>query len=255
MRLVTGTRLQSSWPQPLQLRLNTAMVLMSAGIVLAVVAMLLDKLAGATVITPSALMLFGGIALVLWTAIARHHPYPVFGVPNAITLTRTVIVCAMAGVAAAGLVVEWAWPMVVVASVALILDGFDGWAARRSGIASRFGARFDMEIDALCLLVLSAMVADLGKVGSFVLLIGLARYVFLAAGWLWPVLARPLPADRRRKTICVVQGVVLTVCLAPVVPPLLAIPAAVIALALLVYSFAVDTIWLINNRSVEEVSR
>ncbi|MEM8588487.1 MAG: CDP-alcohol phosphatidyltransferase family protein [Pseudomonadota bacterium] len=255
MRLVTGFRPQSSWPQPVQLRLNTAMILASAGIALAVVAMLLDKLAGTTLIAPSSLILFGGIAVVLGTAIARHHPYPVFGAPNAITLLRTVMVCAMAGILAAGFVAQWAWAMVVVASVALILDGFDGWAARRSGIQSRFGARFDMEIDALCLLVLSAMVADLGKVGGFVLLIGLARYLFIAAGWLWPVLARPLPDDRRRKTICVVQGVVLTVCLAPIIPPLLAVPAVIVALALLLYSFAVDTIWLIEHRHEGEVSR
>ena len=37
------------------------------------------------------------------------------------------------------------------------LDGVDGWLARRSGIASAFGARFDMEIDALLILVLAVL--------------------------------------------------------------------------------------------------
>lgn len=254
MRLVTGTRFGTAWPQPARLRFNTAMFLTSGGIALALVAMLLDGIAGSDLIAPSALILYGVIAIVLWAAIGRFHPYPVFGVPNAITLCRTVIVCVMAGIFVSGLVEQWAWPMVVVAAVALILDGFDGWAARRFAISSRFGARFDMEIDALCLLVLSAMVAELDEACSFVLAIGLARYLFLAAGWVWPTLARPLPPSGRRKAICVVQGVVLTVCLAPIVPVLVAVPAAAIALALLVYSFTVDTIWLVaNRRSVEEI--
>lgn len=255
MRLVTGSRERTTWPQPARLRLNTAMAVMSGGIVLAAVTVLLDSMVGTALIAPSSLILYGAIAIMLWVAIGRFHPYPMFGIPNAITLGRTVIVCAMAGILVDGQVGAWAWPMVVVASVALILDGFDGWAARRFAISSRFGARFDMEIDALCLLVLSAMVADLGKVGPYVLLVGLIRYGFVAAGWLWPILNRPLPSSGRRKTICVVQGVVLTVCLAPIIPPLLAVPAVLVSLGLLVYSFTVDTMWLMNSRRIEENAR
>ncbi|MEM7443448.1 MAG: CDP-alcohol phosphatidyltransferase family protein [Pseudomonadota bacterium] len=253
MRVAWGSRLKAGLPQPVELQVNTAMVLASAGIVLALVGMQLDRMAGSDLITWSSLALYGVIAVVMWSAIGRFHPYPMFGLPNVLTLSRTVIVCAMAGVLVAGLVAPWAWPMVVVASIALILDGFDGWAARRFAISSRFGARFDMEIDALCLLVLSVMVFDLGKVGPIVLLIGLARYGFVVAGWLWPALERPLPPSARRKTVCVVQGIVLTVCLAPIIPTWLATPAVLAALALLVYSFTVDTIWLVANRRLKEL--
>ena len=37
----------------------------------------------------------------------------------------------------------------------LALDGLDGWAARRQGLVSAFGARFDMEVDALLILALA----------------------------------------------------------------------------------------------------
>lgn len=48
---------------------------------------------------------------------------------------------------------------------------------------------------------------------------------------------------QRRKVICVVQGIVLVVCLAPVTrpAPATALAAASLLLLLLVYSFVVDT--------------
>src|SRR5262245_48079916 len=49
--------------------------------------------------------------------------------------------------------------LVLLAVVALVLDGVDGWIARRTGTVSEFGARFDMEVDAFLILVLSVYVA------------------------------------------------------------------------------------------------
>src|SRR6185437_12999615 len=65
---------------------------------------------------------------------------------------------------------------------ALVLAGVDGWAARRSGFASRFGARFDMESDALFVLALAALVYRTGQAGAWVLTLGAMRYIFVAAG-------------------------------------------------------------------------
>jgi phosphatidylglycerophosphate synthase len=41
----------------------------------------------------------------------------------------------------------------------LALDGLDGWLARRFGLASAYGARFDMEVDGFLILVLALLVA------------------------------------------------------------------------------------------------
>ena len=95
----------------------------------------------------------------------------------------------------------------VLACAATALDGVDGWLARRSGMSSAFGARFDMEVDALLILALSVLAWHHGKAGAWVLLSGLLRYVFLAAGWTWPRMQRPLPASRRRQAVCVIQVV------------------------------------------------
>ena len=57
------------------------------------------------------------------------------------------------------------------AAAALVLDAIDGWVARRTAIGS-LGARFDAEVDAFLILVLSIYVAR--PVGAWVLLIGAA---------------------------------------------------------------------------------
>ena len=57
----------------------------------------------------------------------------------------------------------------------------------------RSGSRFDMETDAALILVLAIFVWRNGKAGPWVLLSGLLRYIFVAAGWMWPWMARRWP--------------------------------------------------------------
>ncbi len=189
------------------------------------------------------------MAALLVRFLPRDLPPPGLGAANQITLVRATLIMPLAGLilqpappAAAAL-----WWIVAISTVALALDGVDGLVARRRGQETRFGARFDMELDAFLMLVLAVLVWRAGRVDAWVLLIGALRYLFVAAGRLWPPLTADLPDSLRRKAICVVQGVGLIVCLAPLVPPDLAARAATGALALLVYSFAVDVIWLIVN--------
>lgn len=164
------------------------------------------------------------------------------GAANRITLGRAVLVlpaCALA-VRTDALSDGAAWWVVGLSTAGLILDGVDGYVARRTRTASAFGARFDMELDAFLMLGLSILVWLRGAVGAWVLLIGTLRYLFVFAGRIWPILRGELAASHRRKTICVVQGIALLVGLAPVVRGTLIGPVAAGALVLLVYSFAVD---------------
>ena len=140
------------------------------------------------------------------------------------------------------------WWIIGVSTLALVLDGVDGWAARRTRTASAFGARFDMELDAFLLLALSVLVWRSGRTGPWVVLIGAMRYVFVAAGWLWPALQAELPPSQRRKVVCVVQGAALLVGLGPFVPAGVASLTAALALTLLTYSFGVDVWWLLAKR-------
>ena len=73
-----------------------------------------------------------------------------------------------------------------------------------------------MEVDAFLILVLSVYVAR--SVGPWVLAIGVARYAFVVAGWLLPWLREPLPPRYWRKVVAAIQGIVLTVAAADVLP-------------------------------------
>jgi phosphatidylglycerophosphate synthase len=126
----------------------------------------------------------------------------------------------------------------------LLLDGVDGWLARRTGTASAFGARFDLETDALLIAVLALLLWQAQKAGLWVLGAGALRYVFMGAGYLLPWLRRPLPYSRRRQTVCVVQTAAFIVALSPLVSTRWAALPAGVGLLLLTASFAVDTLWL-----------
>ena len=57
--------------------------------------------------------------------------------------------------------------LVTLTVVALALDAVDGWIVRRTGTATPLGARFDGEVDAFLILVLSVYVArSAGVVGA-----------------------------------------------------------------------------------------
>ena len=172
------------------------------------------------------------------------------GTANRVTLGRASLVLPVSTLAVPPTLITDAicWWIIAVSTVAMILDGVDGWIARRTQTGTNFGSRFDMELDAFLMLALSVLVWRSTQVGPWVLLIGSLRYVFVAGGWVWPALQAALPPSRRRKTICVVQSVMLLVCLGPIIPGALASSAAAGALAILVYSFAVDTRWLLAGR-------
>src|SRR5690606_5041146 len=136
------------------------------------------------------------------------------------------------------------WFAISAAGCALLLDGIDGSLARRFRGSSPFGARFDMETDAITTVVLATLVWRFDKAGAWVLLSGLLRYAFVAAGREWPWLRAPLPPSKRRQAICVVQIGALLVCLAPFVSAGQSERIAALALVLLGGSFAIATLWL-----------
>lgn len=166
-----------------------------------------------------------------------------FGPANRVTLARATLVGGVTALVADS--VERPAPvtvLVVLATVALVLDAVDGQIARRTGTATPLGARFDMEVDAFLILVLSVFVA--GLLGWWVLAIGAMRYAFVVAARVLPWLRPPLPPSLARKTVAAVQGIVLVVACAPIVPRPLAVASVGLALILLGWSFGRDVRWL-----------
>ena len=195
-----------------------------------------------------ALAAFALGAALLAPLLPGHRPFDRIGPANVVTLFRALLAALLAGFLGAGHAGELVPVILALAILALALDGLDGWLARRSRMASAFGARFDMETDAVLLLVLCALAWQLGKAGPWILAAGLLRYAFIAASWLLPWMRRPLPPALRRKTVCVVQIVALLVVLAPFVRSPASDVLAAASAALLAWSFAVDVRWLARER-------
>ena len=183
------------------------------------------------------------MASVVWVA-GHQHPYPRFGAANYVTTLRVMLTALVAGLVGNPGTTPLLWCAIGSAVLVALLDGVDGWLARRTRMASAFGARFDMETDAALILVLSMLVWQHDKAGAWVLLCGLMRYGFVATGRVLPWLAQPLRSTRRGQTVAVAQYIGLSIALAPIVPRPLSAIAAAATLAALVWSFGVDVMWL-----------
>ena len=107
-----------------------------------------------------------------------------------VTATRAVLAGVVATLTLHGLFDDPHFTILVaISTVALVLDAVDGYVARRTDAATAFGARFDMEVDAFLIAVLSVHVAP--YLGWWVLAIGAMRYAYVVAGRLLPWLQRP----------------------------------------------------------------
>jgi phosphatidylglycerophosphate synthase len=178
--------------------------------------------------------------------VLRYRPHRL-GPADWVTLTRATLAVGVAALVADSFdEPAQVTILVTLSAVALALDAVDGWVARRSKRESTLGARFDGEVDAFLILVLSVYVAR--STGGWVLAIGAARYAFYAAGRLLPWMREALPPRYWRKVVAATQGVVLTVAAAEILPPTLTQATLLGALALLAESFGRDVCWLWGHR-------
>ena len=182
-----------------------------------------------------------GLLTVLAVSLRRSRH--VLGPADRVTLARAVLVGIVVALVAGRTTAGPAF--VAVASVALVLDGVDGKVARRTRTSSPYGARFDMEVDAFLILVLSVHVAF--SLGVWTLAIGGMRYAFVAASWAAPWLRGALPPSLARKTVAASQGIILVAAGSGLLPFMLSAAGVAGALGLLTWSFGRDIAWLWLN--------
>jgi phosphatidylglycerophosphate synthase len=221
-------------------------------------------------------VIYGIVLIGLLAAGLERNRMRRLGAANAVTLGRAVLVGGVTAIVLTSFSMNINVTMlVVIAGVALALDGVDGQVARRTRTTTKLGARFDMEIDAFLILVLSVYAGD--RFGWWTVALGAYRYLFVAASWVFPWLTAALPPRFSRKTVAAIQGVpwltaalpprfsrktvaaIQGVVLALVTPDLLphaaALGALVIALGTLTWSFGRDVLWLHRAQRVREAAR
>lgn len=207
----------------------------------------IDRFSPLSAVGWTAGLLYLVVSNALLTSGLHRSGMTVFGWANWATATRSTLVAFVTALVAASFVSPVSVPLLVVlASIALVLDGVDGWLARRTHSDSDLGGQFDMEVDAFLLLVLSVYVAPV--LGWWVLTIGLLRYLFVVAGWFLPWMRATLPPRYWRKVTTAVAGIALTVAASGLLPSWASLAVVLIALALLLESFGRDVLWLVSHR-------
>jgi phosphatidylglycerophosphate synthase len=101
-------------------------------------------------------------------------PSEAFGAANTITLIRLIGTFVLLLFP-----IENGWFLAAIAMVILYADHWDGWLARRRGLASSFGDCFDKEVDAFFFLTLCLLLYNRGHLGIWILFPGLLRYLFV----------------------------------------------------------------------------
>lgn len=215
----------------------------------AALAATLARAAGEALLTPVPVVLALGMlaAGLIHRALGRGaHPHARLGPGTALTLVRGAGIATLAGL----VVVPSAlggWAVAVLALAVAALDAADGWAARRSGTASGFGARLDVEMDVAFAAAAALAAWQAGAVGVWFLALPLLRPGFLLGGALWPMLKAPLPPAPRRSRVAGVQYAGQVVLLMPVLAPAASQTLGALILLLVAGSFAIDIAALIRR--------
>jgi CDP-diacylglycerol--glycerol-3-phosphate 3-phosphatidyltransferase len=144
------------------------------------------------------------ILVILKTGLRSNHRIneirllPGLGIGNWITLLRAILIAILAGL----LFLPWsefadkfswlAWLPGTIYLSAVILDYFDGFAARITDHQTRLGEEFDTKVDALGLLFASLVAIKIGQLPIFYLSVGAAYYLFQIGIWYREKYSKPL---------------------------------------------------------------
>lgn len=186
---------------------------------------------------------FGGaVSILAFVAMesGRWTETGAFGAANTITLGRLALVTALGALPGTGPAAS------LLVLGALALDGLDGRVARRLGQASPFGAKLDMETDALLVAVAAVKLAVSGRLGAWILVPGGLRYAYAIALRFAPKARNDAPRTRFGRYACGILVVALAASLWPLEP--IQRPLAVCATALTVHSFARSAFWSFGKR-------
>ena len=195
----------------------------------------------------------------LWRHLpANHRPgegalLPSLGPGNTLSLLRGLCIGLLAGF----LFGPWppgalAWVIVLLYTITDVADFLDGYVARRADHVTELGSVLDIEFDGLGTLVVILLAVSFGQLPPWYLLLGLARYLFLAGLWLRRRLGRPIanmPPSAHRRVFAGFQMGFLSVVLWPIVPQSMATIAGSLFAAATGLGFLRD--WLVASGALD----
>ncbi len=167
-----------------------------------------------------------------------------FNLPNLLTVSRIVVGLGVfvyvtsAPVAALGTGRAGGYIVFLLLLCIGLTDFFDGYVARRVG-ATPFGARLDMEVDAFFMYLLAYIAYFQAGLGSWVLAIGVYRYIFAFTSYFLPNNGESLSRMFKlfAKTACALSVITLISVTAPFLPYIAKVWLNIASLVLLTISF------------------
>lgn len=141
---------------------------------------------------------------------------PSLGAATTLTLGRGALVAALAGFLFQDFFRHLptgplSWIPGVFYLTAVLMDAVDGWVARRTSSETRLGAALDMEIDALGILIASALLVISGKAPLIFASVGLGYYVVRGAcrlrSWMGFTVGQVQPRPHARLVAGCLMGV------------------------------------------------
>jgi CDP-diacylglycerol--glycerol-3-phosphate 3-phosphatidyltransferase len=166
---------------------------------------------------------------ILWTGLPENYRegedklLSSLGAGNYLTILRGTLIAALMGFLLAPRPEGWvAWMPGVCYTLAAIIDLFDGYIARLTSQTTRLGEALDLKLDGLGVLAAALVATRYGQVPTWYVLVGIARYLFVAGLWLRKRLGKPvyeLPESASRRPFAGAQMGFLAVALLPVFSP------------------------------------
>lgn len=181
----------------------------------------------------------GGLAFIMW-ALAGGRPWAA-GPANWVTLGRVALTGSLA------VIVPYLDRPLAVALIigCFLMDGVDGWLARKTGTASRLGATYDMESDAYLVTMLCLLLCIGGHVGVWGLIAGWWRYAYALTIEFLPS-AGEVPRSQLARYAYAALVVSLVTAFAF---PAVASPVIAIGTVLVSYSFGRSLFWSFRSRA------
>lgn len=195
---------------------------------------------------------------VLWNALPLNYRaedryfFPYFGAGNLVSLLRGWFLAALAGFLITPLPSGWlAWLPGIFYILNGIADLCDGYLARRFHQVTRMGERLDMSLDGFGVLFASLLLFRYGTLPLWILLVGMARFIFLFVIKLREKLRKPVYALTNsflRRVLAGAQMGFLGAVLLPVFTPPATIWAGVFFSFPFLINFGRDLLWVCGIR-------
>ena len=141
--------------------------------------------------------------------------------------------------------------IIILSTVSLVMDGLDGFIARKYNLVSKFGEIIDQESDNFLMLVISISLYLNKDVGLYVFLIPLYRYTFLVSMKKYDWLQRTLPSSQFRKIACVLTIALMIMSQDVYFNYENTLFLVILSLFIITFSFSKDIIWLYRNKNAK----